>query len=204
MNWLDGAFLALAAVSVVIGLVRGFVRELLSVVTWVAAAWISRPLSGRWRRSGSPPGWLHPRPGWWRHSPVCSSGPCCWVRSWASWRCGLVTGTGLTGTDRALGMLFGAARGGLIIVAVVVVAASTAVPSESWWRSSAVATWVGPQLCGAGIEEQLVALRGYLPHGFGDDGSGRIGSYWDEFCGRFDEGGGAAVAERDPLETLSD
>ncbi|WP_440995275.1 CvpA family protein [Arhodomonas sp. SL1] len=203
MNWLDGAFLAVAAVSVVIGLVRGFVRELLSVVTWVAAAWIAV------RYGAVVAEWLAP----WVASPTARL-----VAAFAGLFVGtllvgalvgflavrLVTGTGLTGTDRALGMLFGAARGGLIIVAVVVAAAFTAVPRESWWRSSAVATWVGPQLCGAGIEEPLVALRGYLPHGFGDDGSGRIDNHWDEFCGRFDETGGAAAAERDPRETLSD
>ena len=45
--------------------------------------------------------------------------------------------TGLAGTDRFLGMFFGAARGGLVIVLVVAgLYYLTPAPEDGWWQQS--------------------------------------------------------------------
>ncbi|HET8700157.1 MAG TPA: CvpA family protein, partial [Nitrococcus sp.] len=41
MNWLDYVFIGIIVASVAISLMRGFTREVLSIVVWVAAVWIS-------------------------------------------------------------------------------------------------------------------------------------------------------------------
>ena len=48
----------------------------------------------------------------------------------------LVSKTGLSGTDKALGVVFGAARGILIIAMIVLFAGLTPMPSEPWWKES--------------------------------------------------------------------
>jgi membrane protein required for colicin V production len=48
----------------------------------------------------------------------------------------LVESTGLSGTDRLLGGVFGAARGLALIVAVLLVAGFTPIPADPWWKDS--------------------------------------------------------------------
>jgi membrane protein required for colicin V production len=48
----------------------------------------------------------------------------------------LVESTGLSGTDRLLGGVFGAARGLVLIVAVMLVAGFTPIPADPWWKDS--------------------------------------------------------------------
>jgi membrane protein required for colicin V production len=44
--------------------------------------------------------------------------------------------TGLTATDRILGLFFGMGLGGLIITIIVFLAGFTAYPGENWWQES--------------------------------------------------------------------
>jgi membrane protein required for colicin V production len=46
--------------------------------------------------------------------------------------------TGLTATDRILGLFFGMGLGAVIVVVVVFLAGFTALPTESWWDKSLV------------------------------------------------------------------
>jgi membrane protein required for colicin V production len=48
----------------------------------------------------------------------------------------LVVGTGLSGTDRLLGGLFGAARGLALVVAILLAAGLTPIPADPWWKES--------------------------------------------------------------------
>ena len=48
----------------------------------------------------------------------------------------LVRATGLTGTDRFLGMVFGAARGLLLVVVVVGLLSLAPVQQDIWWKQS--------------------------------------------------------------------
>jgi membrane protein required for colicin V production len=44
--------------------------------------------------------------------------------------------TGLSGTDRALGVVFGTIRGAVIIAILVLLAGFTTVPQDAWWSRS--------------------------------------------------------------------
>ena len=48
----------------------------------------------------------------------------------------LIRVTGLSGTDRFLGMVFGAARGGLLVVVLVGLISLAPVEQDSWWQQS--------------------------------------------------------------------
>ena len=48
----------------------------------------------------------------------------------------LIDKTGLTGTDRLLGILFGAARGAVLVAVLVYLAALTPMPEDPWWKES--------------------------------------------------------------------
>lgn len=50
----------------------------------------------------------------------------------------LVESTGLTGTDRLLGGVFGSGRGLAIVLAILTVAGFTPIPADPWWRQSAM------------------------------------------------------------------
>jgi membrane protein required for colicin V production len=50
----------------------------------------------------------------------------------------LIRVTGLSGTDRLLGMVFGAARGGLLVVVLVGLLSLAPVQQDPWWRQSAL------------------------------------------------------------------
>jgi len=48
----------------------------------------------------------------------------------------LVEKTGLSGTDRLLGGIFGSVRGFVLVLVLMLVAALTPVPQDSWWQQS--------------------------------------------------------------------
>jgi membrane protein required for colicin V production len=48
----------------------------------------------------------------------------------------LVSGSGLSGTDRLLGMVFGLVRGAALVVLVVLLMKFTPVVHDDWWNSS--------------------------------------------------------------------
>jgi membrane protein required for colicin V production len=67
----------------------------------------------------------------------------------------LVQRTGLTGTDRFLGVIFGFLRGALLVSVLVLLAGLTTLPKEDWWddsfllfRFQAIAMWIRELLPG--------------------------------------------------------
>ena len=48
----------------------------------------------------------------------------------------LLAKTGLTATDRALGMVFGFVRGVVIVAVLVLLSGLTALPQDPWWREA--------------------------------------------------------------------
>lgn len=135
MNGADAFILATIGLSMAIGLVRGLVVEVMSLAAWIAAALAAMTLG--------------PRVGTlFADSIELESGRIALgyalvfvvaviagaIVVWLARK--LVDGTGLTGTDRMLGLLFGFARGGVIVVAMVVLAGLTPFPRDDWWRES--------------------------------------------------------------------
>ena len=73
-----------------------------------------------------------------------------------------MTRTGLTGTDRMIGMIFGIARGVVLVSVLVLLAGMTTMPQDPWWQQSVLidvfhklALWlrytVAPELTGGAI-----------------------------------------------------
>jgi len=109
MNVADIAILAVLLVSVLIGLMRGLVGEVLSLARWIAAFWIASVF-------GAQVGEIY---GQWLHEPaerIVAGSITCFVGvlivggliAWAVRR--MITWSGLRLGDSFLGMAFGLAR----------------------------------------------------------------------------------------------
>lgn len=153
MAWLDIVIVGIVAVSALISLVRGFVREAFSLAVWVLAFWVSwsffRDLEVPLRD--------------WIGSPTARLGIAFAVLMIVTLTLGglvnyliiqLVERTGMSGTDRLIGMVFGAARGILLIAVLVLLAGLTSLPSETWWFESSMIGY---------FEELAYWLRDLLP-----------------------------------------
>ena len=136
MLTIDYILLAALLVSIVVGVFRGFLREALSLVTWIAALWISLKFSGL----------LEPMLG-----SISSPALKLWSARLIMFILVLIAGgllnaligllvqkTGLSGTDRVLGMVFGAARGVLILGIMVMMFRLLELDREEWWEDSQV------------------------------------------------------------------
>ncbi|NID06912.1 CvpA family protein [Luteibacter jiangsuensis] len=152
MNWADYVILAVLFISVLIGLARGLISEVLSLVIWVAAfwlAWLFGPAVARYfEGSVSLPSARYAIGYGLCFITVLLVGA---VLRFLISR--LVSSTGLGGVDRLFGMLFGLARGVLIVSAVVFLLGFTGLPNEPLWREStmlpqfaAPAAWLGQQV----------------------------------------------------------
>lgn len=137
MTLVDYAIAAIVGVSALISVFRGFLREAIALLGWIAAGWtalsFSEPVAGVLSR--------------FVETPSVRMGV-----AFAALFVGvllvtalvlvlvrlLVDSTGLTGTDRMLGVVFGAARGALIVGVLVLLAGLTSVPRDPWWRASAL------------------------------------------------------------------
>ncbi|OZB42433.1 MAG: bacteriocin production protein [Alishewanella sp. 34-51-39] len=135
MSWIDFTIVAVIALSAVISLVRGFVKEAISLTVWIAAFFIASSyyphlasfftnISEPTIRNASAIAILF-------ISALILGALINYVVS------KLVQSTGLSGTDRLLGLVFGALRGVLVVSAILFFAdAFTPAASSDWWRQS--------------------------------------------------------------------
>jgi membrane protein required for colicin V production len=133
--WIDIVIIAIIALSAILSLFRGFVKEALALATWLVALWVAITF----------------------YDPLAQ-----WLGSWitlvsaqkisafavlfiavlllgtvVNFLAGaLVSKTGLSGTDKMLGMVFGVARGGVIVAILVLLAGLTPFPQDPWWQDS--------------------------------------------------------------------
>jgi membrane protein required for colicin V production len=66
----------------------------------------------------------------------------------------IVKKTGLTTADRVFGVAFGVLRGALIIIVFVVIGGMTPLPEAEWWQSSVLLQW---------FEGAAIAIQEYIP-----------------------------------------
>jgi membrane protein required for colicin V production len=136
MNWVDWAIVGIFGLSVTISLIRGFVREAMSLVVWAAAVIVAMSFYQR----------LAP----WLVDLIASPS----LRLLTSWLtlfvivlilggltsyllAKLIKSTGLSGTDRFLGVFFGIARAVvLVLVVLIVLPEILPVDEDNWWRES--------------------------------------------------------------------
>lgn len=135
MNWADWVIAVLIAISCLISLKRGFVKEALSLLTWVAAFVVARLFTDQ----------LSVVLGAYIDTPSARVFAAFALLFVVTLVVGallnnligvLVKATGLSGTDRVLGMAFGVARGGLVVVVAVALLEMTPVINDRWWNES--------------------------------------------------------------------
>ena len=150
MAALDWVFVAVLAVSFLVGAWRGLVYEVLSVISWIAAFIVAQ--------------WLAPEAAEWlpvQRAPeagryamgfivvfiaVVFAGA---LLAWLTKK--LIEAVGLRPVDRTLGAAFGLVRGAILLMAVAVVVNMSPARSAVWWTESK----------GAGVS--LAALKGLKP-----------------------------------------
>ncbi|OUS12132.1 colicin V production CvpA [Gammaproteobacteria bacterium 53_120_T64] len=136
MNWADWAIFAILFLSMLIGIVRGLVKEAMSLAVWISAGALAML--------------LYPSLAVYLVDLIRTPS-LRFLTAWAgifvavllvggllNYLLGkLVDATGLSGTDRLLGLVFGAARGGIIIMAILVILPGILpVAEDAWWHQS--------------------------------------------------------------------
>jgi membrane protein required for colicin V production len=152
--WPDYIIIVIIAVSTVISLLRGFVRESLALAGWILAVWVSLMFMHQMAIFINP--YLNLPPS---------------ILSLVSFAllfiltlivsalvtnlvAKLVDQTGLSGTDRSIGMLFGIARGIIIVGILVLLAGFTLVPQDPWWKESVLISH---------FQQLAVFMKDFLP-----------------------------------------
>ena len=135
MSWVDLVIITICFASAAFGALRGFAKETLSLVTWIAAIWLA------WNFSWVVTYFL----GEWTVAPELKV----WVGRMIVFVVVLVAGglagqmagslikqTGLSGTDRVLGSIFGLGRGAIILGLAVLVLEMAGLDQDPWWREA--------------------------------------------------------------------
>jgi len=135
MTWVDYAIVGICVASAAFGFWRGFVKEAVSLATWLLAlllAW-----QGAWMIEG--------RLGEWSAAPE--------LRIWAAraivfiavliiggliaWALrALIRSSGLSSTDRSLGAVFGVGRGAILVGLLAMLVGLAGLEQESWWTGA--------------------------------------------------------------------
>lgn len=133
MNWVDYLILAIILLSVILSVWRGFTREALSLAGWILAFWIAIVFSDNLIAALA----RH------IHSPTARMIVAFSLLFFATLMLAalinylagqIIQKSGLSGTDRILGIFFGLARGILVVALLVLLGGMTPMPQESWWR----------------------------------------------------------------------
>jgi membrane protein required for colicin V production len=172
MTAFDYAVLTVLGMSVLLGLWRGVVSEILALAAWVVAFLVARAEAAEvanWlapRLAEPPCGWRR-RMCWW------------WLRFWRCFRVArlvlklLLKAVGLGLLDRMLGAAFGALRGLLVVLVAVMVAGMTPLPKMEWWREARLA----PPLETAVLQPNP-GCRRMRQNGFGIDRGRSCVEFW--------------------------
>lgn len=153
MTLFDYAVLAVVGLSLLLGMWRGLVSEMLALAAWVMAFFAARATA---TEVGAV------------FADVLKDATVQYVVGFAAVFLGmlvifavlrlalrgLLAAAGLGLLDRVLGAAFGAARGLLAVLALVLLGGLTRLPQEPWWRDG----WTAPAL-----ETAVLASRPYLP-----------------------------------------
>jgi membrane protein required for colicin V production len=135
MIWVDYAILCIVGLSTLFGLLRGFVKESMSLVVWVGAFFISSFFYQYLATFLTP-----------ISEPLLRNAAAIAILFIATLMLGgfvnyilgeLVQRTGLSGTDRLFGLVFGGLRGVLVVSALLFfLDAFTSAPGTQWWSTS--------------------------------------------------------------------
>ncbi len=133
MTGFDFAVMAILLVSLLFGLWRGLVYEVLSLAGWPVAFVLSKLFASD--VAPMMPGTQETMRITLAYAVVFVAALIVWgVLAWLLSR--LVKVVGLGWLDRVLGGLFGVLRGGLVILVLVWLAGMTSVPEQPFWRTA--------------------------------------------------------------------
>jgi len=147
LGWVDWVFIGILVLSIVVGLMRGLVFEVLSLLGWLAAYVAAQ--------------WLSPEVA--PYLPVGKAGSalnhaaafaCTFVVVLIVWSIVarlirlLVHATPLSVADRALGATFGVARALVVMLAITTVVMLTSLAQSPAWQESRGAVWLNDALRG--------------------------------------------------------
>lgn len=161
MALFDWIAVALIGVSMLFGLMRGLVFEVISLIGWVAAfiaaQWLASGVAG-WLPFGDPQGaWRYPLAFVLVFVAVVFG-----VGLVAALTRKLITVVGLRPVDRILGAAFGAARGMVALLVFAVVVHLLVLSDSAWWHESRSAIVLDAAL--QGLKPSLPEkLASYLP-----------------------------------------
>ncbi len=132
---IDWVILSVVVISALISIKRGFVKEMLSLVSWVTAFVVARIFSGH----------LDVLLAQFIQTPSARYGAAFGILFATTLIIGsmlnhlvgeLVKATGLGGTDRMFGVVFGVARGFVLVTAAIYGLQMTALKQDPWWLES--------------------------------------------------------------------
>jgi membrane protein required for colicin V production len=145
LAWVDLALMAFLALSVVIGLLRGFVFELLSLAGWFVAYF-----AGRWLTPACQP-YIHIGDA----GSVVNYGAtfaCVFLAALIVWGLGarlvraMIHATPLSAADRLLGAGFGLLRGLVVLLVVATAVGVSPLAHSTAWQRSQGAIWLNALL----------------------------------------------------------
>ncbi len=153
MTPFDYAVLVIVAVSILISVIRGLVREVLALLAWVAAFAVATLLGADVAASmpqAIPTEELRLLTGFL----IVFVGVLLVMSLAAMAISRLVKRAGLGVEDRMFGMLFGLARGGLIVLVLVMLAGLTTLPRDPLWRNAMLSSQ---------LESLAIYVKAWLP-----------------------------------------
>ena len=135
MEYADYAVLGIIAVSILVGAIRGFIKEVFALAVWAAAFVVA------FQYSGVLASYLE------GHIELPSARMALafaglflvilLIGGLLTYLVGLmVEKTGLSGSDRLLGGVFGGVRGLALVLVLLLLAGLTPVPNDPWWQQS--------------------------------------------------------------------
>jgi membrane protein required for colicin V production len=147
LPWVDWALLAVLVLSVLVGLWRGVVFEMLSLAGWVAA-YLAAQAGAPWLATQLPVG----RPGGAVNHAVAFAAA--FLLALLVWSLAArllrlaIHATPLQAIDRVLGAVFGLLRGVLLLLAAATVVMLTPAAQSGAWQQSRGAAWLAVLLQG--------------------------------------------------------
>ncbi|MBA2689674.1 MAG: CvpA family protein [Burkholderiales bacterium] len=155
MTWFDYAVLLIIGLSLLVGWLRGAVKEILSLLSWVAAFLLANAFAGD-LATALLPSIINPALRTVAAYAIVFIATLLVMMLLRIAVSEMVKAMGLGNVDKTLGLIVGFSKGIVIVLIGVLAAGMTALPQEPFWRGAVVAPW---------FETLAVAVKPWLPEG---------------------------------------